>query len=293
MSQHTESNQHAPVSDAMSHSPHPAAAAEPWWQLGAHNVQRTMENVAAPIELWHHLHHPAAAGQASSLSALGSEAAAVQSTVASSPALPEYGQLVDSLRPAGPLPKAGGAGAGLRGLGPLLGGLGAVFGGVEAMHGLHALQHGEWLQGTLETLAGFSGIGAGALGLIGASSASVAAPVAAGLGMLAYGDGLSRDWNIHGAGPGQERRSNFEKVGEYASTAYGACDQFFGGGILGKVTGGAAAGLVGLGMAPVAAAANLGIGVVGAGLGAGRFVSRLGESLWHGAVPAAEQRVSA
>jgi hypothetical protein len=251
------------------------------WQSGAHNLQRTMENIYAPIEFAHHLHHPGALGSLAAESAV------------SAPALPEFGQMVDALHgtgPAGAHPSPAGS---PRGLGSILGGLSGVFGAVELAHGVHELGEGEKLQGTLDSLAGLAGIGSGGLALLGSSLAGVTALPAAGLGMVAYGEKKSREWDLLGHGHDGKPRSNFEVVSDFAKDAYTGVHDSFGRGIAGKVGGVAAAGLVGLATGTIATLANLGMGAIGAGLDAGRFIGRTAEALWHRDGQPAGERVVA
>lgn len=287
MSQHAESSPLATTAHPLT-AAHSGEHAEPSWQSGAHNLQRTVENVYAPIELAHHLRHHASLGglsglaaESSALSPLGGAMTAESALAA--PALPEYGHLVQSLRQTPTAPARALPAGSLRGLGPILGGLSGLFGALELAHGVHEIQEpkGDKLQGTLDILAGLGGIGSGGLALVGSGLAGVTALPAACLGMVAYGNKKSQEWNVHGAAPGQERRSNFGMVGQFAQDAYTGVHTSLGRGIAGKIGGVAAAGLVGLATGSVATAANLVMGTIGAGLDAGRFIGSVAEALWH------------
>lgn len=268
MSPHAESHALASTTDLLA-SVTPAASATPahdtsqheasWWQSGLHNLQRSFENVHA-VKHSLHPHGSALAGE----TALGSTAGASQAA----PALQESEQMVDALRRAHP--PGGIVGA----LGRLLGGFGVIGGGAELVHGYHELKAGDTLQGTLDTVAGLGGLGAGGLAMLNAPLAGAVALPAAGLGMMAYGNHMSREWNLFGEGADHRPRSSFDMVGDYMQQAYTGADKTLGGGVAGKVVGGAMAGMTGLATGTVAGAANVVMGVLGAGLGAGRFLKQ-------------------
>lgn len=280
MSAHVESSSHA-SSEKSGSSAHAGSHDGEAWQAGAHNLQRTMENIYAPIEFAHHLHHPGALGSLAAESAV------------SAPALPEFGQMVGALQGTPTTAAHPSAAASPRGLGSVLGSLSSVFGAVELAEGVHELGEGEKLQGTLDSLAGLAGIGSGGLALLGSSLAGVTALPAAGLGMVAYGEKKSREWDLLGHGHDGKPRSNFEVVSDFAQDAYTGVHDSFGRGIAGKVGGVAAAGVTGLATGTIATAANVLMGMIGAGLDAGRFIGRTAEALWHRDGQPAGERVEA
>jgi len=126
----------------------------------------------------------------------------------------------------------------------------------------------------LDLVAGLSGIGAGALTLLGTASLPISLG-AAGLGAMAYGNKYTKEeawWGHNGHG---DNRSALDWAGASTAAAYQGTRQALGGGVLGTLGGGLLAGLTAVNTGSLAVLGNVIGGVVGAVRGAGHLASRL------------------
>jgi hypothetical protein len=180
---------------------------------------------------------------------------------------------------------------------------GMALGGLQAYDGWNEWKEGNKTQGALDMAAGGAGVGAGglatasALGLIGetgalATAGTIAAPVAAAVGLAAAGNkwtsqhdllGMFRDnhgGGTWGYGDDGKPRDSLHWVGDMTSGAYHGVDNAIEN-KLGDHWYSKALGKVGGGIAGAGAALGTGVTALGADLIGG--VGAVGEGLYHGA----------
>jgi hypothetical protein len=177
------------------------------------------------------------------------------------------------------------------------GGLGVLLGGYNTAKGIDELTtEGERGQGALDTMAGVTGLAAGAAGIgtavmgsagltaaLGGASAACPflAPAALAAGLIASGNETAKEWGMFGKGEDGKNRSGTDFIADETTGAYHWADDALGGGVLGTIGGGVAG-----------AGAAIGSGVLGLGGDLIAGVGGLGESIGSGIGSAASAIMS-
>jgi hypothetical protein len=109
------------------------------------------------------------------------------------------------------------------------------------------------------------------------------APVAVAAGLVAAGNGQTKEWGWWGKDKNGENRDSIQFVGDSTSSAYNSVNKWAGGGVGGAIAGGLAGGATALGTGALALGGDLVGGIANVGIGAANLASDVGQGIGNAA----------